>query len=36
MNNSPYELKETIRPTLEGLEVVYPQLEGEEGTDVEL
>ena len=36
MNNSPYELRETIRPTLEGLEVVYPPLEGEEGTDVEL
>ena len=23
-NNSPYKLKETIRPTLEGLEVVWP------------
>jgi hypothetical protein len=36
MNNSKYQLKETIRPTLEGLEVVHPALSGEEGTDVEL
>ena len=32
-NESPYRLKETLRPQLEGIEVVYPKLQGE---DVEL
>jgi len=36
MNGSKYELKETLRPNLEGLEVVHPSLTGDEGIDVEI
>lgn len=36
MNASKYELRETLRPNLEGLEVVMPAPTGEEGLDVEL
>ena len=32
-NESPYRLKETLRPQLEGIEVVYPSIQGE---DIEL
>ena len=35
-NNSKYDLRETLRPNLEGLEVVSPELGGDEGIDVEL
>ena len=35
-NGSKYDLKETLRPNLQGLEVVSPELSGEEGIDVEL
>jgi hypothetical protein len=29
-NQSPYRLKETLRPQLKGLEVIYPQLNGQD------
>ena len=35
-NGSKYDLRETLRPNLQGLEVVSPELTGEEGIDVEL
>lgn len=36
MNGSKYQLNETLRPNLEGLEVVYPALSGDDNCDVEL
>ena len=35
-NKSKYNLSETLRPRLEGLEVVLPELKGENGTDIDL
>lgn len=36
-NNSPYRLQETVRPQLEGLEVVWPPLpEGEEDVEIDV
>ena len=33
MNNSKHQLSETIRPGLEGLEVVYPEMDADENID---